>query len=194
MLTDIAAQPFRMAVQRVIRPDQSYRGFAGQIASGHRASRRTHWSPILRVEAVASHRSPPFDGDLEEASAPLSIALTLEDELDISRGDLLAEASQPPLESSIIEASLVWFDAQRLETHRPYLLKHGAATSHARIQGVRHRVNTQTLAEEAVSSLGMNDIGVVELQLTRPIVFDLYSQNRTTGSFILIDPRTAMPL
>jgi sulfate adenylyltransferase large subunit len=186
---DIAARPFRMAVQRVIRPDQSYRGFAGQIASG----------AVHRGDLIAVHPSgrgsrvtsiTTFDGELEEAAAPLSIALTLEDELDISRGDLLTSVAHPPQASAAIEASLVWFDGQRLETHRPYLLKHGASTGNVRIARVRHRVNTQTLSEEAVSSLGMNDIGVVELELTRPIFFDAYAENRALGSFILIDPHS----
>ncbi len=187
--TDIAAQPFRMAVQRVIRPDQSYRGFAGQIASGTvRRGDTVAVHPSSRSSRVASITT--FDGDLDEASAPLSIALTLEDELDISRGDLLTELAQPPQSSSSIEASLVWFDAQRLESHRPYLLKHGTTTNNARITRVLHRTNTQTLADEAVNSLGMNDVGVIELELTRPIYFDTYAQNRALGSFILIDPHS----
>jgi sulfate adenylyltransferase subunit 1 len=187
--TDIAAQPFRMAVQRVIRPDQSYRGFAGQIASGTvRPGDIVTVHPSGHSSRVVSITT--FDGDLEEASAPLSIALTLEDELDISRGDLLGTNANPPQASAAIVASLVWFDAQRLETHRPYLFKHGSSTGHARITRVQHRTNTQTLAEEAVNSLGMNDIGRVELELTRPVFFDLYAENRATGSFILIDPQT----
>jgi sulfate adenylyltransferase subunit 1 len=187
--TDIATQPFRMPVQRVIRPDQSYRGFAGQIASGTvRRGDVIAVQPSGRTSRVASITT--YDGNLDEASAPLSIALTLEDELDISRSDLLSHASQQAQQSTAIEAALVWFDTQRLETHRPYLLKHGAATNHARITRVLHRANTQTLAEEAVSSLGMNDIGLVELELTRPIFFDPYAENRATGSFILIDPHS----
>jgi sulfate adenylyltransferase subunit 1 (EFTu-like GTPase family) len=131
-----------------------------------------------------------FDGDLEEASAPLSIALTLEDELDISRGDLIVEPTRVPQQAAAIEASVVWFDAQRLETHRPYLLKHGAATISARVTRVLRRTNVQTLADEAVNSLGMNDIGMVEIELTRPIFFDAYAENRAMGNFILIDPQS----
>jgi sulfate adenylyltransferase subunit 1 len=187
--TDIAAQAFRMPVQRVIRPDQSYRGFAGQIASGTvRRGDAVTVQPSGRSSRVASITT--FDGDLEEATAPLSIALTLEDELDISRGDLLTDGAQTPQVSSAIEASVVWFDAQRLETHRPYLLKHGASTSHARVTRVQQRTNTLTLADEAVNSLGMNDVGVIELELTRPIYFDAYAANRAMGSFILIDPHS----
>ena len=187
--TNIATQPFRMVVQRVIRPDQNYRGFAGQIASGTvRRGDKLTVHPSGRSSRVASITT--FDGDLEDARAPLSIALTLEDELDVSRGDLFSDSSQQPQTSATIAASLVWFDAQRLETHRPYLLKQGASISHARVTRLLHRINTQTLAEEAVNSLGMNDIGLVELELTRPIFFDSYAENRVLGSFILIDPHT----
>jgi sulfate adenylyltransferase large subunit len=187
--TDLAAHPFRLPVQRVIRPNQSYRGFAGQIASGTiRRGDLIAVQPSGRTSRVASITT--FDGDLEEAAAPLSIALTLEDELDISRGDLLSHASQQAQQSTSLEAALVWFDTQRLETHRPYLVKHGSATGNARVTRVLHRTNTQTLADEAVSSLGMNDIGLVELELTRPVFFDPYAENRATGSFILIDPHT----
>jgi len=182
-------QPFRMPVQRVIRPDQNYRGFAGQIASGTvRRGDMIVVQPSGRASRVASITT--FDGDLEEATAPLSIALTLEDEVDISRGNLLTTTSQPAQQGTSIEASLVWFDTQRLETHRPYLLKHGGATNRAVVTCVQQRTNTQTLAEETVSSLGMNDIGVVELKLTRPIFYDPYAEVRAMGNFILIDPHS----
>jgi sulfate adenylyltransferase large subunit len=187
--TDVAVQPLRLPVQRVIRPDQNYRGFAGQISAGTVRKGDTVLAlPSGRTSRVASITT--FDGDLEEASAPLSIALTLEDELDISRGDLISEVTRRPQHATSIEASLVWFDAQRLETHRPYLVKHGAQTLPGRVTQVLYRTNIQSLAEEAVNSLGMNDIGVVEVELTRALFFDPYAENRASGSFILIDPRT----
>jgi sulfate adenylyltransferase subunit 1 (EFTu-like GTPase family) len=173
----------------VIRPDQHYRGFAGQIAAGtiHRGDTIVAL-PSGRTSKVASITT--FDGDLDKASAPLSIALTLEDELDISRGDVISIATAPPLHATALEASVVWFDSARLETHRSYLLKHGSQTLPARVTRVLHRTNIQTLTDEAVNSLGMNDIGVVEIESTRPIFFDPYAENRATGSFILIDPQT----
>jgi sulfate adenylyltransferase large subunit len=187
--TDVASRPFRLPVQRVIRPDQHYRGFAGQIASGTvRKGDTIVAQPSGRRTQVASITT--FDGDLDEASAPLSIALTLEDELDISRGDLIAEPERAAQQATSIEASVVWFDAQRLDTHRPYLLKHGAATISARVTRVLRRTNVHTLADEAVNSLGMNEIGVVEIELTRSIFFDAYADNRATGNFILIDPQS----
>ena len=187
--TDAALQPFRMPVQRVIRPDQHYRGFAGQISGGTvRKGDLITVLPSGRTSRVASITT--FDGDLAEASAPLSIALTLEDELDISRGDLIAEPARATQTATSLEADVVWFDAQRLETYKPYLLKHGASTGNARITRVVKRTNIQTLADEAVNSLGMNDIGVIELQANKPVFFDPYTENRASGSFILIDPHT----
>ncbi|HWZ51544.1 MAG TPA: sulfate adenylyltransferase subunit CysN [Granulicella sp.] len=182
-------QGFRLPIQRVIRPDQHYRGFAGQIAAGTiRPGDEVVALPSGRTSRIASITT--FDGDLDKASAPQSIALTLEDELDISRGDLLVAPSSQPEHATHIEATLVWFDAQRLESHKPYLLKHGAQTLNARIPRVLHRTNIHSLEQEAVHALAMNDIGTVELATTRPLFFDRYTDNRATGSFILIDPAT----
>jgi sulfate adenylyltransferase large subunit len=187
--TDAASRPFRLPVQRVIRPDQHYRGFAGQIAAGTLRTGDTIVAlPSGRTSRIASITT--FNGDLQEATVPLSIAVTLEDELDISRGDLLADPARPPAHATSIEASVVWFDAHRLETHRPYLLKHGAQTLPARITRVLHRTNIETLAEEAVNSLAMNEIGTIEVELTRTLFFDAYTDNRSSGSFILIDAET----
>jgi sulfate adenylyltransferase subunit 1 len=180
---------FRLPIQRVIRPDHTYRGFAGQIAAGSiRKGDTIVVFPSRRTSRVASITT--FDGDLDAASVPQSIALTLEEELDISRGDMIADPMRPPESANEFEATLVWFDESRLEDYRPYLLKHGTQTFNARISRVIHRTNIQTLENEAVHTLGMNDIGVVELTTTRPIFFDSYTDNRTTGSFILIDPAT----
>jgi sulfate adenylyltransferase large subunit len=180
---------FRLPIQRVIRPDQHFRGFAGQIAAGTiRPGDEIVALPSGRTSRVASITT--FDGDLDQASAPQSITLTLEDELDISRGDLLVTPSDRPQHATEIEATLVWFDAHRLESHKPYLLKHGAQTINTRIPRVLHRTNIHSLEQEAVHTLAMNDIGTVELATTRPLFFDRYTDNRATGSFILIDPAT----
>jgi len=180
---------FRLPIQRVIRPDQHYRGFAGQIAAGIiRKGDEILALPSGRTSRVASITT--FDGDLEFAIAPQSIALTLEDELDISRGDLLVTPNARPEHATQIEATLVWFDGQRLESHKPYLLKHGAQTLNARVSRVLDRTNIQSLELEAVHTLAMNDIGTVEITLTRDLFFDRYAANRATGSFILIDAAT----
>ena len=187
--TDAATRAFRMPVQRVIRPDQNFRGFAGQISAGTiRTGDRLIALPSRRTSRVASIAT--FDGDLDEASAPLSITITLENELDISRGDLLADPEHLPETATLLEATVVWFDSARLETHRPYLIKTGAQTLPARVSRVLSRKNVQTLADEAVNSLGMNEIGVVEVELMRTLFFDRYAENRSGGAFILIDPQT----
>jgi sulfate adenylyltransferase large subunit len=181
----------RLPVQRVIRPQQNYaqpsfRGFAGQIAAGSvHVGDRVVALPSGRSTRIASIST--FDGNLEQANAPQSIAVTLEDEFDISRGDLIASVTNPPESSSAITASLVWFDEKPLDSARSYLLKHASQTVSARVTAIRHRVNVQTLEQEAVNRLVMNDIGLVEIETLRPIFFDPYEQNRTTGSFILID-------
>ncbi len=184
-----ANNAFRLPIQRVIRPDHNYRGFAGQIAAGTiRKGDMIVALPSGRTSRVASITT--FDGNLDEANAPQSIALTLEEELDISRGDVLADPARPPESATEFEAALVWFDESRLEDHKPYLLKHGTQTFNARINRVLYRTNILTLEHEAVHTLGMNDVGVVEIATTRPIYFDSYADNRATGSFILIDPST----
>jgi sulfate adenylyltransferase subunit 1 len=180
---------FRLPVQRVIRPDHNYRGFAGQIAAGTiRKGDTIAALPSGLTSRVASITT--FDGELDEASAPQSITLTLEEELDISRGDIIADPKHPLQSATAIEAVIVWFDGSRLDDHKPYMLKHGTQTFNARITRVVHRTNIQTLEHEAVHTLGMNDIGVVEIETTRPILFDPYADNRATGSFILIDLAT----
>ena len=184
-----SAVAFRLPVQRVIRPDQNYRGFAGQIAAGViRKGDEIVALPSGLRSRVASITT--FDGDLDEARAPMSIALTLEDERDISRGDLIVAPEGQPHHATAIEAAVVWFDGARLETHKPYLLKHGPQTVSARVTQVLYRNNIETLEHEAVPSLGMNDVGVVEVHVTRPLFFDAYTENRATGNFILIDPAT----
>jgi sulfate adenylyltransferase subunit 1 len=180
---------FRLPVQRVIRPDQNYRGFAGQIAAGViRKGDEIVALPSGLRSRVASITT--FDGDIDEARAPMSIALTLEDERDISRGDLIVAPEGQPHHATAIEAAVVWFDGARLETHKPYLLKHGPQTVSARVTQVLYRNNIETLEHEAVPSLGMNDVGAVEISVVRPLFFDAYTENRATGNFILIDPAT----
>jgi sulfate adenylyltransferase subunit 1 len=184
-----AEKPFRLPVQRVIRPGHHYRGFAGQISSGTvRPGNLVVALPSGRSTRVASITA--FEGDREVATAPLSVAITLEDELDISRGDLLAAADQVPHQASRLEASLVWFDRDKSESHQPYLLKHGTHTTRARIQSVLSRIKVETMEAEATGSLAMNDIGLVEIETARPLFFDPYAESRTGGSFILIDLRT----
>jgi sulfate adenylyltransferase subunit 1 len=178
--------PFRFPVQRVIRPNHNFRGFAGQIASGT-------VKPGDTITVLPSGRSAEverivtFDGDLSEAHAPLSVTLVLNHELDISRGDLIASANSTPSVTRHICAALVWMDQRPLALNRRYLLKHTSNTVPAFVASIAHRTNIGTLAHEAADTLEMNSIGVVSIELLRPIALDLYVENRSTGAFILID-------
>jgi sulfate adenylyltransferase large subunit len=180
---------FRMSVQREIRPDQDFRGFAGQIASG-----MVH--PGDAVVVLPSQRKTTvrsivtFDGDLTEAQAPLSVSLTLEDEVDISRGDLLVAVEAQATTTSRFTATLVWMDERPMDLTRRYLLKHASRMVPSTVRALRYTVNITTLEEERGSTLGMNGIGVVDVETLQPLSIDAYADNRTTGSFVLIDVET----
>jgi sulfate adenylyltransferase subunit 1 (EFTu-like GTPase family) len=179
---------FRLPVQRVIRPHQGFRGFAGQIASGSiRVGDRITVLPSGRTSRV--ERIVTFDGDLAEAHAPLSVTLTLEDELDISRGDLLTRAGEEAPVARWFAASLVWMDARPLTPGRRYLLKHATQSVPAEIR-LRYRVNLDRSAHEPTQTLEMNGIGVADLETRRPLAAERYTENRTLGAFVLIDAET----
>jgi sulfate adenylyltransferase large subunit len=184
----LTGSPFRMAVQRVVRPDQTFRGYAGQIASGVvRPGDEILALPSGRKSKVK--RVVTFDGDLEVAHAPMSVTLTLGDEIDISRGDMIASGDEPQSARSF-EATMVWFNEHPLDPSRDYLVKHTSQTVPARVEGVRHLINVANLENEPATSLAMNEIGVVRISTGRPLFFDAYKENRATGSFILIDRKT----
>lgn len=180
------AVAFRMPVQRILRPDQNFRGLAGQIAAGTiRRGDRVVVLPSGQTSSVA--RIVTFDGDLDEAAAPLSVTLTLRDELDVSRGDLLAAASAPPAVGTRFAASVVWLQSQPLVIGRRYLLKHASHMVPARVRAIEYRINIETLEPEPAAALDLNGIGQIELETDQPLVADLYHENRIMGSFILID-------
>ncbi len=186
---DTAGEPFRFPVQRVTRPDHTFRGFAGQIASGTvRPGDAITVLPSGRTAVV--ERIVTWDGDLAEAYAPLSVTLVLDREIDISRGDLIATADEPGRFTNHVKASLVWMNQTPLELNRRYLLKHTSQLVPAVVASIDHRTNVATLAHESTATLEMNAIGVVNLVLLRPAAFDRYALNRTTGAFILIDAET----
>ena len=118
----------------------------------------------------------------------MSVTLTLEDEIDLSRGDMLVSPGHPPRVSRHFEAMVVWFNAEPAEPGKSYLLKHTSRTVRAKALKIRYRVNVNTLVQEPVNRLQMNDIAYVEFETVSPLFFDPYTQNRITGSFILIDP------
>jgi len=182
-------QPFRFPVQRVVRPDHTFRGFAGQIASG-----TVRGGDAIVVQPSGTHatikRIVTWEGDLEEASAPLSVTLVLDREVDISRGDLIAAADAPAALAQRIQASLVWMDARPLDPARRYLVKHASHTVPALVSAIDSRIDIETFAHEPARTLEMNHIGAIRIDLLRPIAFDPYVRNRATGSLILIDPAT----
>jgi len=182
------AAPFRMPVQYVIRPSLHFRGYAGQIASGSiRPGDEVRVLPSgrsARVKDVAT-----FDGSLEEAFAPMSVTLTLTSEIDISRGNMLVRVDESaPAVARSFDATLVWMNDAALEPGRSYLLKHTTRQVRATVRNVRCRVDVNTLESEAARELRLNEIGVVTIDVARPIFLDSYQENRTTGAFILIDP------
>jgi sulfate adenylyltransferase subunit 1 (EFTu-like GTPase family) len=180
--------PFRMAVQRVVRPNQNFRGYAGQISSGViRPGDEVLALPSGRKTHV--RRIVTFDGDLKLAHAPLSVTLTLEDEIDISRGDMIAGGADP-FGTRAFEATMVWFDGRPLNPMHDYLIKHTSHIVPARVEEVKHRVNVNTLETGPASGLSMNEIGVVRIATARPLFFDRYGDLRGSGSFILIDRET----
>jgi bifunctional enzyme CysN/CysC len=182
----VTARPFRMPVQWVNRPHGDFRGFAGLIASGRIATgERVRVLPSGRESRVA--RILTADGDLDAALAGQSVTLTLAAEVDVSRGDVLAVADDPPQVADQFEATIVWLHEEPMLQGRAYLMKTGSRTVSATIAPLKHRVNVNTLEHEPAERLELNDIGVCELELDRAIAFEPYAANRTLGGFILID-------
>jgi bifunctional enzyme CysN/CysC len=182
-------QPFRMPVQWVNRPNLDFRGFAGQIASGVvRPGDAVRIVPSGKTSTVKSITT--FDGDLDEAVAGQSVTLTLADEVDCSRGDLIAAAGDPPQASDQFCATFVWMDEEALKPGRGYWLKLGTQMVTATVQPPKYEIDVNSLEHLAAKTLSLNAIGVAEFATDRPIAFEPYTQNRQLGGFILIDKFT----
>jgi bifunctional enzyme CysN/CysC/sulfate adenylyltransferase subunit 1 len=178
----------RFPIQYVVRPDAHFRGFAGQIASGViRPGDVVTALPSGQQSRVASIVT--YDGPLAEAFSPLSVTLKLEDEIDLSRGDMLVSPEKPQV-SQRFRASVVWMHARPLEAGRSFLIKHCARQVRGKVTKISHRVNMDTLETETAGRLEMNDIAIVDFETSSPLFFDSYQENRATGSFIVIDPLT----
>ena len=192
--TSDAAKPFRLPVQWVNRPDQSFRGFAGQIAAGSvKPGDEVRVLPSGRQTRVA--RIVTRDGDLHEAIAGQSITLTLKEEVDCSRGDVIAAATQAPEAADQFEATIVWMDEHEMLPGRGYWLKLGTQLVTATVQHPKYEINVNTLERLAAKTLELNSIGIAEVATDREIVFEPYvvdggSPNRALGGFILIDKLT----
>ncbi|MDL2353200.1 MAG: sulfate adenylyltransferase subunit CysN, partial [Pseudomonadota bacterium] len=184
-----AAQGFRMPVQWVNRPNLDFRGFAGLIASGTiRPGDAVRVLPAGTTSTIS--RIVTQDGDLDEAQAGQSVTLCLTDEVDCSRGNVIAAAAAPPEVADQFEAGLVWMSDEPLIPGRGYWLKLATQSVSATIQPPKYAVNVNTLEHLAVKTLELNAIGVVELTTDKPLVFEPYAQSRTLGGFILIDKLT----
>ena len=178
--------PFRMPVQWVSRPHPDFRGFAGIVTSGTiKPGQRIRVLPSGQDSCVA--RITTYQGDLVEARPGQSITLTLADEIDVSRGDVIASADAPTGVADQFEATVIWMSNQPMLPGRPYWLKIGAKTATATITRPKYRVNVDTLEHLAAKRLELNEIGVCNISVDRLIPFDPYHENRDTGGFILID-------
>ena len=187
-LDDLRLQrgPLRLPVQWVNRPNLDFRGFCGVLASGTvRPGDRVRVQPSGRESVV--ERIVGIEGDRELAVAGESVTLTLHDEIDISRGDVISAADAPAEVADQFECHLVWMDDEPLLPGRPYLLKLGARTVNATVTEIKHKVNVNTLEHLATKTLALNEIGVCNLGLDRAVAFDPYAVNRDMGGFILID-------
>lgn len=195
-LAEDAAQqaPFAMPVQWVNRPNLDFRGFSGRLAGGTvKPGDKVRIVPSGKTSTIASIVTMAADAsqcDLAEAVAGQSVTLTLKDEIDCSRGDVIAAADNPPLAADRFEASLVWMDETEMLPGRAYELRIGTQAVSARIQAPKYAVNVNNMEHLAAASLGLNEIGVVELATDRPVVFAPFADSQKLGSFVLIDKLT----
>ena len=181
--------PFRMPVQWVNRPNAEFRGFSGTIASGFVCpGDAVQVFPSGKTSALEHILGP--DGDLDSAGAGQAVTLILADEVDVSRGDVIASAAEPPRLSDQFACHVVWMHENPLLPERPYLLKIGACVAAAQITAIKYRLNVNNLEHAAARTLGLNDIGYCNIGLDRQIAFDPYRESRETGGFILVDRYT----
>lgn len=180
------AKPLRFPVQWVNRPDLNFRGFSGTLTSGEiNVGDEIIVLPSGKQSKV--NRIVTFDGDLEQAKPGQSVTLTLADEIDISRGDVISEPARRPEISQQIVASLIWLGEESLKQGQAYQLKAGHQTVTATVSRIVHKIDVNSLEQLEDKNFSTNDVGLCELQLSRPITFDPYSENSETGNFILID-------
>ena len=180
---------FRMPVQWVNRPNLDFRGYAGQIASGRvQPGDKVRVVPSGRTSEVS--RIVTMGGDLDEAVAGQSVTLTLADEVDCSRGDVISVSDDPPEVSDQFEATIVWMDENALLPGRSYLMKLGAQSATATIGTLKHQINVNTMEQMPATTLELNGIGVLELSTDKPVVFEAYAERPDLGGFILVDRMT----
>jgi len=189
--SDMNHVDFRFPVQYVIRPNQNYRGYAGQLRSGSiKVGEEIMVLPSQRTSKVRSIDVMSKGGkneQLEEATAPQSVTISLQDELDISRGDMLVRPDNVPRIKNEIEAMLVWMNEIPMDPSRSYLLFHTSRETPVYVRGIKYKIDVNTLSREEGGPLNLNEIGRISLTTKAPLFVDSYNKNRTTGNFILVD-------
>ena len=176
----------RFPVQLVVRPNQEFRGYAGQVASGILKP----GDPVMVLPSGRASRVKSivtYDGEVSQAFPPMSVAVCLEDHVDVSRGNMLVPPSHPPLVTSCIDARLVWMGDQPLDLRRQYIIKHTTQMVKAHVRSIRYRVNINTLEKHPATELHLNEIGAVVIDTQSPLFVDHYGRNRATGSFVIVD-------
>lgn len=184
---DINMTDFRFPVQYVIRPDADFRGYGGKVASGV-VSRGDEVKALPSGKSSRIKRIVTYDGDLEKAFAPQSVTIVLEDEIDLSRGEMLVKAGDEPNVGHNFKAMMVWMDVEAMDRGKSFFLKQTTNTTRAHVRRVEYKVNVNTMERSAAKALSLNEIGLVDISTTSPLIYDAYSDNRSTGAFILIDP------
>jgi bifunctional enzyme CysN/CysC len=187
--TESNAAPFRLPVQWVNRPNLDFRGFSGTIASGHICVGDTVVEPASGQSSTVA-RIVTFDGDLEKGQTGQAITVTLADEIDISRGDILCQTTDRPATADQFSARVVWMHETPMLPGRSYFIKIGTSLVTSKISDLKYKVNVNTLEHMATKTLELNEIGICNISLDKAVSFDPYSENRQTGSFILIDRYT----
>jgi bifunctional enzyme CysN/CysC len=180
---------FRFPVQSVLRPNLDFRGFSGTVTSGTvKLGEEVVALPSGKASRVRSIVT--YDGDLEETFAGQAVTLTLQDEIDISRGDMIVRKNNLPHVGNEFDVNLCWMDEQRMDPRSHYILKHTTQKVKAYVSGIQYKIDVNTLHRQAADHFDLNEIGRVTIKTARPLFFDSYRMNHGTGSFILIDPLT----
>ncbi len=182
-------EDLRYPVQYVLRPNLDFRGFSAKVASGIvKQGDEIMALPSGKKSKVKAIHT--YEGEIEKAFPPMSVTLTLEDEIDISRGEMIVHPDNQPSIDRHFEAMLVWMDEEAMDPRKQFFIKHTTNMTKARIDEIRYKVDVNTLEQSKVENLQLNEIGRVVLTSNKPLLFDSYKKNKQTGSFILIDPIT----
>ncbi|WP_102408652.1 sulfate adenylyltransferase subunit CysN [Parabacteroides bouchesdurhonensis] len=180
-------EDFRYPVQYVLRPNLDFRGFCGKVSSGVvRKGDVVMALPSRKTSKVKSIVT--YEGELDYAFPPQCVTITLEDEIDVSRGEMLVHPDNVPMEDRNFEAMLVWMDEEPMDVNKQFYIKQTTNTTRARIDSIRYKVNVNTMEQSSVDHLELNEIGRVVFTTGKELFFDPYQKNKQTGAFILIDP------